>query len=377
MKPPASRQRNSVSDLPVTLPDEASRVTGKPAVLRTYEGREVGRHFDRVEAFLTQNKLLPLSRHPAWLAVLREGLGHVPFGLEAAEGERTRGWLALAYVRSILFGRFLVSLPYLNTAGVTADDDETAGRLIDRAVLLADELKVRYLELRHERPAAHPALTGRLSSKVHMRLPLPAGPEQLWQQIRAKVRNRVRKGQKSGLSVVWGSEELLPEFYAVFSHTMRDLGTPAYGPDLFRAVLRRFPGRAELCVVRAGAAPAAGALLLHGWGVTEVPSAGALRRYNPTCANMLLYWHLLERALRRRQAVFDFGRSTRGSGTWAFKKQWGARPEPAEWQYYLREGRVGDMRPDNPGYGRLICLWQSLPLSLTRLIGPPIVRGIP
>jgi FemAB-related protein (PEP-CTERM system-associated) len=350
---------------------------GKPAVLRTYEGRELGRHFDRVETFLTRCKHVPLSRHPAWLTVLQEGLDHVPFGLEAADGERTSGWLALAYVRSVFFGRFLVSLPYLNSAGVAADDDQTAGLLIGRAVQLADELKVRYLELRHERPVAHPALTGRLSSKVHMRLPLPPTAEQLWKQLPAKVRNQVRKGQKSGLSVVWGGEELLPEFYAVFSHNMRDLGTPVYGRGLFRAVLRQFPGRAELCVVRAGADPAAGALLLHGWGVTEVPSASSLRRYNPTCANMLMYWHLLERAVLRRQAVFDFGRSTRDSGTYDFKKQWGARPEPAEWQYYLRDGRVNDMRPDNPGYGRLIRLWQRLPVSLTRLIGPPIVRGIP
>src|SRR5262249_40054882 len=160
-------------------------------------------------------------------------------------------------------------------------------------------------------PIEHPALTARLSSKVHMRLALPLTAEQLWKQISAKVRNQVRKGQKSGLSVVWGSDELLPEFYAVFSHNMRDLGTPVDGQALLRTVLQQFPGGAELCVVRAEGQAAAAALLLHGKGVTEVPSASALRRYNPTCANMLLYWHLLERSVERRQSVFDFGRSTR------------------------------------------------------------------
>jgi FemAB-related protein (PEP-CTERM system-associated) len=320
---------------------------------------------------------VPLSRHPAWLATLQQGLDHVPFGLEAVDGDRTRGWLALAYVRSVLFGRFLVSLPYLNSAGVFAEDDETARLLIDRAVQLADELQVRYLELRHERPIEHPALTVRLNSKAHMRLPLPLTAEQLWKQIPSKVRNQVRKGQKSGLSVVWGSTELLPEFYAVFSHNMRDLGTPVYGQALFRAMLQQFPGRAEVCVVRAAGRAAAAGLLLHGQGVTEVPSASALRRYNPTCANMLLYWHLLERAIERRQSVFDFGRSTRDSGTYAFKKQWGAAPEPAEWQYYVRSGTVGAMRPDNPGNQRLIRLWQRLPVCLTQMLGPSIVRGIP
>lgn len=339
--------------------------------------RPADRPFDRAEAFLMRGPEAPLSRHPGWLSVLEQGLGHEPFVLEVADGDGTRGWLGLAYVRSVLFGRFLVSLPYLNGGGVVAADDATARLLIDRAVQLADELNVRYLELRHERPVAHPALTARLSSKVHLRLPLPATAGRLWEQIPAKVRNQVRKGQKSGLSVVWGGEEVLPEFYAVFSHNMRDLGTPVYGQGLFRAVFRQFPGRAELCVVRAGERPVAGALLLHGRGVTEVPSASSLRRYNSTCANMLMYWHLLERAVGRGQAVFDFGRSTRDSGTYAFKKQWGARPHPAEWQYYVRSGTAGDLRPDHPGYRGLIRLWQRLPVGLTRLIGPAIVRGIP
>ena len=43
----------------------------------------------------------------------------------------------------------------------------------------------------------------------------------------------------------------------------------------------------------------------------------------------------------------------------------------------MRTLKPGDMRPENPQYNRLIRLWQRLPVSLTRLIGPPIVRGIP
>ena len=92
---------------------------------------------------------------------------------------------------------------------------------------------------------------------------------------------------------------------------------------------------------------------------------------------MLLYWHLLERSIQRGQGVFDFGRSSMGSNTFRFKKQWGAKAHPATWQYYVRQGRIDAMRPDNPRYQRMIQLWQRLPIGLTRLIGPRIVRGIP
>jgi hypothetical protein len=92
---------------------------------------------------------------------------------------------------------------------------------------------------------------------------------------------------------------------------------------------------------------------------------------------MLMYWQLLERAVQRQQASFDFGRSSKDSNTFRFKKQWGAEPVQATWQYYARTGSAGEMRHDNPRYGRLVRLWQRMPLALSRLLGPPIVRGIP
>jgi hypothetical protein len=42
------------------------------------------------------------------------------YAVEAVSNGRTVGFLPLALVSSMLFGRFLVSLPYLNTNGVVA-----------------------------------------------------------------------------------------------------------------------------------------------------------------------------------------------------------------------------------------------------------------
>src|SRR5262249_49985458 len=138
-----------------------------------HAGPEWQRRLPALEAYVLTAKQVSLSRHPSWLTVLERGLGHTPYCLEAVEGEETRGFLPLALVRSWLFGRYLVSLPYLNYGGPVVDHDQVARGLIDRAVSLADELKVRYLELRHTWALDHPALGHRLSSKVHMRLPLP------------------------------------------------------------------------------------------------------------------------------------------------------------------------------------------------------------
>lgn len=280
-------------------------------------------------------------------------------------------------VRSRLFGRFLVSLPYISSAGVIAEEPDAATALLDRAVRLADQLDVRYLELRHERAYPHPALGFQLTSKVHSRLDLPESAGELWRQFKPKVRNQIRKAQRHAFEVAWGGEELLRDFYAVFGRRMRDLGAPVFGRDLFAEILRRFDGDAELCLARRAGQTLGGAILLHGDGVAEVPSACTLRRHNATNANMLLYWHLLRRAIARGRRRFDFGRSTAGSRVERFKRQWGARAEPAVWQYYVRRGDVAAMRPESPRNARLARLWRRMPLPLANLLGPSIVRGIP
>lgn len=313
-----------------------------------------------------------------WLRVLERGLGHEPYLIEARNSEGdTLAQLPLCFVKSRLFGRFLVSLPYINSSGVKADSPEAAQVVIHRAVDLAEELDCRFLELRHEIPVEHPALTRTVSEKVHMRLKLPASVEEFRDGLKAKVRNQVKKGESQGFTVHWGRDELLDDFYAVFSRNMRDLGTPVFGRKLFQAILEGFEDAAEFCSLRDGNRPVAAALLIHGPDSTEVPSASSLRCENSRNPNMLMYFGLVARAIGRGQRIFDFGRSTPDSPTYKFKKQWGADPAPAHWQYHVRKGDVGEMRPNNPKYHLLIRTWQKLPLWCANLLGPHIVRGIP
>ena len=320
-----------------------------------------------------------VASQPEWLVVLRDALGHQPFVLEARDTSgRLVGLLPLARVRSKLFGDALVSLPFVSIGGAVASEPAVGAKLVDAAVELADALGVDHLQLRHQEPLEHSALHAARTDKVMMRRPLPDSTEELWKSVGPKVRNQVRKGQKAGLRVEWGREELVDEFYRVFARNMRDLGTPVYPKALFAAMLEAFGERCEVCVVRGeGGQPYAAAVLVHGEGSTEVPCASSLREYNSTCANMLMYWHLLERAIERGQGEFEFGRSTEGSGPYRFKKQWGGRPSRLHWQYYVRRGDPTAVRPDDERYAWKVRMWRKLPLWLANTLGPRIARGIP
>lgn len=359
--------------MPLTNKPNAPHI--QPIEIVVYHGRDLHEWIEVAAA-----QLEPV-RHPdhdlRWLRVLEQSMDHRPYLIEAVLQGRTVGLLPLAFVQSFLFGRFLVSLPYLNSGGVQTQNAEVASRLAGAAAKLADELDCRFLELRHEVPIDAACLTETMTSKVHMRLSLPATVQELREGLKSKVRSQVKKSESQGFSVQWGREELLPDFYDLFARRMRDLGTPVYGRRLFQSILQEFSSEAEICCIRDGKTPAAAALLIHGAGLTEVPSASALSKYNPLNVNMFMYWQLLTRAVERGQQSFDFGRATREGNTFSFKKQWGAEPTPAVWQYYVRKGTCGDMRPSGKKTQTLIRIWQHLPLWLTRLIGPTIVRGIP
>jgi FemAB-related protein (PEP-CTERM system-associated) len=213
--------------------------------------------------------------------------------------------------------------------------------------------------------------------KVTLLLRLPEAGA-CWSSLDKKVRNQIRKAEKSGLTAHSGGAELLEEFYTVFARNMRDLGTPVYGRAVFEQILRTFPDSARLHVVRLGRTPVAGGLTVRGRARLEIPWASSVRDYNSLCPNHLLYWHAIQHAIATGCDVFDFGRSTPGEGTFKFKEQWGAQPVPLHWEYLLNgTDQIPDTNPDNPKYARLVETWKRLPVWLATTVGPHIVRCIP
>jgi len=322
------------------------------------------------------------EQDPAWLDVLSDALKHQTSVLLAYQGRELVGALPLALTRSPLFGRHLVSLPYVNRAGLLAADEQAGEALVREAARLSEQSDARYLELRHHGRAFDcQAFTHTRSEKVRMVLDLPGCEDALWSGMKAKVRNQVRKGEQAGLAIQFGGEALIAGFYSVFATNMRDLGTPVYPRKLFRAMLHHLGERCEIALVTQESIPIAGAVLVHDRvgdaGVTQVPSASCLRQFNAVCANMWMYHKLLARAVTRGSGAFDFGRSSEGSGTYRFKKQWGAQPRPTPWQVVLRKGSLDAARPDSPRNQKRIEQWQKLPVWVTKAIGPSIVRGIP
>jgi len=308
-----------------------------------------------------------------WQEVFGRAFGHESVYLMARRDGAVAGVLPLVQIKSLLFGRTLTSLPFLNYGGVLADSSDSAQALIDASLREAQSRRCGHVELRHV-AAQFPALPCK-QHKVSMRLPLGPG---LWDRLDRKVRNQVRKAEKSGLTVERGGGELVDDFYAVFARNMRDLGTPVYSRRLFDEVFRVFPNRATMHMVRLDGRPIAAGVTYHTARMMQLPWASSIRDYNSLCPNTLLYWDTMQYASDAGCVLFDLGRSTPNEGTFKFKQQWGASPVRLHWEYQLQaEHELPNVSPNNPKFQLAIALWQKLPLALTMQMGPMIVRAIP
>jgi FemAB-related protein (PEP-CTERM system-associated) len=211
-------------------------------------------------------------------------------------------------------------------------------------------------------------------TKVNMTLPIPADPDRLWRQLDKAVRNQVRKAERSGLSIEIGGAEKLTPFYETFVVRMRDLGSPVHAPEFLRAVLESFGSRARIILVRKGNTTVGGLVILAFKDRLIVPWATCLKEYFALCPNMLLYWEALRAACLEGFRHFDFGRSSRNSGTYHFKCQWGAREEPLFW-YTIPITAAAAPCSESPARRELLSrAWQHLPLGVTRYLGPRIRR---
>ena len=326
--------------------------------------------------YVSRHPSASLYHDPRWADLIHSCFNHKTYFLVAESAEGLTGALPLVYLKSRIFGKALVSMPYFNYGGLLADDPGVAVELVSSALRFKRELGADYVELRQAAPL--PGGWPVKSHKVIMLLQLPENPGLLWDTFKTKLRTRIRRAEKEGFTLHWGKKDLLDDYYAVFAENMRDLGTPVYPKRFFHAILDVFPESARIALVRRGKqALAAGFLLAHRDKI-EVPWSSSRRRFNHLSPNMLLYWWMIRQSIGEGFRIFDFGRSTRDSGTFTFKQQWGALPHETFWVYPGTEAtELPDHSPQNAKYVWATRVWSNLPLWVTNRCGPWIVKSIP
>lgn len=328
----------------------------------------------RWEAFVAVAPGATFFHRAGWQNLLRDVFRHRTSFLYAERDGVIVGVLPLAQVKSRLFGNALVALPFAVYGGVVADDPAAVVALEAAAERLAREFGVAHLEYRNidARHADWPTQ----DLYVTFRKAILPDAEANLNAIPRKQRAMVRKGIKHSLR---GEIDSTAErFFALYADNAHRHGTPAMPRRYFDALLREFGKDCEvLTVVDAAGAPVSSVMSFYFRDEVLPYYAGDAVSARELAANDFKYWDLMRRAGERGLKVFDYGRSKVGSGSYAFKKNWGFEPRPLHYEYRLyQRDAIPQNNPNNPKYKLMIAAWRRMPIGLANFLGPFIVRNL-
>jgi len=328
----------------------------------------------RIEGFVRAHPEATPFHLPAWNRAVARGCGQYAHCLIA---ERANGSLAgvlpLTEVRSPLFGAALVSVGFAVDGGILAEESGAVQALADGAWRLAESLSCPTAELRGG--ALPEGWHHEAGSHLGFARPLAADDEAELAAIPRKHRAEVRKGLAGDLAVRVGGEGECADHYTVYAEMVRNLGTPVFPARLFREVLGALD--ADIITITHRGEAVASVLSLYFNGTVYPFWGGGTAAARGLRANERLYFELMRHARGRGCTRFDFGRSKVGSGPAAYKKNWGFEGVPLHYAKRHAPGHAPrDVNPLSPRYQARIAAWKKLPLWLTRLIGPPIARGL-
>ncbi|MHA7818469.1 MAG: FemAB family XrtA/PEP-CTERM system-associated protein [Erythrobacter sp.] len=333
------------------------------------------RECERIEDFV-QEQCASLFHRPAWLRAVERGTGQRACGLVSEQLGVVTGWLPLTEVRSLLFGKALVSSGFGVGGGSLARDEEAAQLLARAAQDHATSYGFASVEMRGGPvPDGWRAVTDK---HCGFERPLTDDDEAELLAIPRKARAEVRKGLRNGLEVRTGRDaQDLAAHYAIYSESVRNLGTPVFPKSLFRAMIDAFGDSSDILTVFRDGAPIASVLSFYHGGAVMPFWGGGTTAARTARANELMYYELMLHARKRGMKRFDFGRSKTGSGPYNFKKNWGFDPQPLTYAIWTAEGQdARNVDPTSEAYQRKIALWKRLPLPIANAIGPFIARGL-
>jgi serine/alanine adding enzyme len=330
---------------------------------------------DDWESYVLKHKNGSFWHSNSWMNTLENVFNYDNVSIIALKGEEVVGVLPLFITNNLTGGSYLISAPFANYAGVISNNIEIAQGLVFKAEQLSKEHKVKYVELRNQ--YEHNDLL-KQDGFVTMILDLRGGIESVWKsKLKPKTRNQVRKAQKNGLTVHEGIN-YLEEFYSIYAITISKLGTPIFPIKMFKHLLEELKDSLKIFVVKYEGKIIGGLVFIIYGNTCYIPYASTLRNYNHFSTNNILYWNAIEFAIKKGVDFFDFGRSTINTGTFFFKKQWGADQVDLYYQYVINNpDNIPIATATNNKYKLAISVWKILPVFLTRKISSTLVKYLP
>lgn len=305
-----------------------------------------------------------------WIKVIKSAFNHKQHYMMALQNDKVVGVLPLVEQKSPLFGHALISTPFCVYGGVISDNEEATRLLEKEAYNLGCTLNVDYVELRDRLPREENDIWKAHCHHTTFSCVLGEDDEQILTSVKRKQRAVIRHSLKNGLK--WDNQDNPNLCYDVYAESVRNLGTPVFSKKLFTSLKDVFGDRCETLVIKdEKERPISGVLSFYYKDKVLPYYGGGIFEARALKSNDFMYYQLMCIAKSKGINRFDFGRSKNDSGSYKYKKNWGMTEDPLHYRIALvKSNEMPNLSPNNPKYKLFINIWQKLPLSLSRLIGP-------
>ena len=310
-----------------------------------------------------------------WLDAVERVFGYKQFDFVAKQDARIVGILPLFLCKNIFFKKTLISIPFASYGGILADTSEIYDSLLNKAIDLAKEKQVEYLELRNQEQT--PMLEATQTLYVTFIRELPKNIQDCLSMLPRKARAEARHAIDNGLTTQTGPH-LLDECYKLYAINSKRLGSPFLPLVFFKTLANNFKDTSTVLSVKIKDQTAASVFIFF-YKDTMMPIySGNLFKFTKYGTNNLMYLKTMELGTSMGFKYFDFGRSRKDSGPYNFKINQGFAPKQLFYQFYFNETKkMPNINPSNPKLGIFKTVWRNAPSILTNKLGPFLIKYVP
>lgn len=296
----------------------------------------------------------------------------------ADENGQIKALLPLISARNIMQSKVGVSLPFINHLDFCSDGSVNQQQLLEHLQSIQAKYQLKYLQIRlREELAANTSWQSNTDNYTFM-LPLKGSEQDILSLSTGSNRNHTRKVYKNNYFAVSFDPANLADFYRVYQRRMHELGSPAPALHFFQAFFEYFPEAAHLLTVidRTTNKVVGGMLLVQSSTDKTLyyPYGANLVEYNNRYLNNFMYFEAAKLGQSLGMEWLDLGRSPLDSGTYRFKKQWGA--EAVQLHYLFCFGRHNAVIPSKDNLSVFIKIWRHLPLGLVNFLGARLIKNV-
>lgn len=327
------------------------------------------------DEYIRSNPKGTLFHLSGWLDAVDEVFSYKQFNLVAKQDGRIVGILPVFLCKNIFFKKTLISIPFASYGGILADTSEIYDSLLNKAIDLAKEKDVEYLELRNQEQA--PSLEATQALYVTFIRELPENPQDCLGMLPRKARAEARHAIDNGLTTDKGPH-LLDECHKLYAVNSKRLGSPFLPLVFFKTLANNFKETSTVLSVKIKDQTAASVFIFFYKDTIMPIYSGNLFKFAKYGTNNLMYLKTMELGSSTGFKYFDFGRSRKDSGPYNFKINQGFTPKQLFYQFYFNKTKnMPNINPSNPKLRLFKTTWRYTPAIVTNSLGPYLIKFVP